>query len=272
MIRISTVTLCLALVAAYAHAQTIDAGKRQFQARCLSCHGEDGTGGARGVSIVGVARPRATSTEAVRDLIAKGIPNRGMPAFSISDEELDSIAAYVVSLMPSAHDTAAAIDSAPGNAAAGERFFAGKGNCTSCHMVRGRGGVLGPDLSNIGRDRTVAQIERALRDPGSAPPTAGLRGDGGAARGDAAAYRAVTVHLGDGGSIRGLAKNESPFDLQLLGVDGELHLLLKEQVAEVVREPSLMPKVDATPGEIRDLVAYLAGLGADPRANANTTL
>jgi alcohol dehydrogenase (cytochrome c) len=268
MIRVSTLTVCLAFVAAHAHAQTIDAGKRQFQARCVSCHGEDGTGGARGITIVDVPRPRATSKEAVRDLIARGIPNRGMPAFSISDEELDSIAAYVVSLMASATNTPAAIDSAPGNAAAGERFFAGKGNCTSCHMVRGQGGVLGPDLSNIGRDRTQAQIERALRDPGSAPLTAGLPGGAGAARGGTAAFRAVTVRLRDGRSIRGLARNESPFDLQLLGVDGELHLLVKEQVAEVVREPSLMPKVDATPGEMRDLVAYLAGLGADPLANA----
>ena len=47
-------------------------------------------------------------------------------------------------------------------------------------MVRGRGGVLGPDLSNVGRDRTPAQIEQALRDPGAAPASpAGRGGRGG---------------------------------------------------------------------------------------------
>ena len=103
----------------------------------------------------------------------------------------------------------------PGDPAAGERFFAGKGNCASCHMVRGRGGVLGPDLSNVGRDRRPAQIEQALRDPGAAPAApAGRGGRGG--RGAAPTYRAVTVRLRDGQTIRGIAKNESAFDLQLL--------------------------------------------------------
>ena len=46
-------------------------------------------------------------------------------------------------------------------------------------MVHGRGGILGPDLSAIGRDRRPAQIEQALREPG-APPEAG-RGRGRAA-------------------------------------------------------------------------------------------
>ena len=37
-------------------------------------------------------------------------------------------------------------------------------------------------------------------------------------------------------TLRGIAKNESAFDLQLLAVDGKLHLLSKDQVAEMVRE------------------------------------
>ena len=109
-------------------------------------------------------------------------------------------------------------------------------------MIRGRGGILGPDLSNVGRDRTVAQIEQALRDPG------GSR------------YRAVTVKLRNGQTLRGIAKNESAFDLQLLGTDAKLHLLLKDEVAEIVREKSLMPRIDATATETRDLVAYLSRL------------
>jgi len=142
----------------------------------------------------------------------------------------------------------------PGDAASGERFFGGKGNCTSCHMVRGRGGILGPDLSNIGHDRTAAQIERVLRDPGAMPVSA--------------AYRTVTVRLRSGETIRGVAKNESGFDLQLLDMDGKLHLLSKDRVAETVNEKTLMPELDASANEMSDLVAYLSSLTIDPNAKS----
>ena len=98
------------------------------------------------------------------------------------------------------------------------------------------------------------QIEQALRDPGTAPATGrGARGGG-----RAPSYPAVTVRLRDGQTIRGIAKNESAFDLQLLAMDGKLHLLLKDAVAEVVREKSLMPKVEATPDEMRNHLVYLS--------------
>src|SRR5215831_16248008 len=245
-----------------------DNGKRQYQALCVGCHGEDGSGGGHGPGFLDVRQPRATTREAVRDLILKGIPNGGMPAFKMPLDQADAIAAYVMTLKQPAGEAPEA-GAASGDATAGERFFTGKGNCTSCHMVRGRGGVLGPDLSNIGRDRRPAQIEQALRDPGSAPAApAGRGGRGG--RGAAPSYRAVTVRLHDGRTIRGIAKNESAFDLQLLATDGKLHLLSKDQVAEIVREKSLMPKVAATAEEMRDLVAYLSRFAIDP--NSRSTL
>jgi PQQ-dependent dehydrogenase (methanol/ethanol family) len=267
MIRISTLAICAALFGNQTSAQTPYAGRRPYQARCAGCHGEDGTGGGHGPNIVDVRRTRATSKDAVRDLILKGIPDGGMPAFQIPSEEADAIAVFVMALKMPAGDAAAAGEAAPGNPAAGERFFAGKGNCATCHMVRGRGGVLGPDLSAIGRDRRLAQIEQKLRDPDAAPSApAGRGGRGG--RAGTPTYRAVTVRMRNGQSIRGIAKNESAFDLQLLGMDGNLHLLSKDRVAEVVREKTLMPKVEASPDEMRDLVAYLSRLTADPNAKA----
>src|SRR5439155_18049998 len=98
---------------ASSRAQAIDSGRQQFLARCASCHGEDGGGGARGSKIVNVDQPRASSGEAVRDLIRRGIPNVGMPAFPLSDEELDSIATYVMSLRASAAKPPAAAEPTP---------------------------------------------------------------------------------------------------------------------------------------------------------------
>src|SRR5258708_7054820 len=85
----SKFVICAAFSLIWASAQTADAGKRQFQARCGGCHGDDGTGGGHGPNIIDIRQPRATSAEAVRELIRKGIPENGMPAFALPDAELD---------------------------------------------------------------------------------------------------------------------------------------------------------------------------------------
>src|ERR1022692_881970 len=96
MIRISTLAICVALFGNQTSAQTADASRRPYQVRCAGCHGEDGTGGGHGPNIVEVRRPRATSKNEVRDLILKGIPDGGMPAFQIPFEEADAIAVFVM--------------------------------------------------------------------------------------------------------------------------------------------------------------------------------
>src|SRR5436305_14298769 len=95
MTRVSILTTTM-LYAAAAAAQPAEVGKRQYQARCVGCHGEDGTGGGHGPNIVDVQRPRATSLEEMRNLILKGIPDRGMPAFPMPVAEADAIAAHVM--------------------------------------------------------------------------------------------------------------------------------------------------------------------------------
>jgi len=236
-----------------AKSQTASTGRKAYLARCVGCHGDDGTGGGHGPNIVDLSQPRGTSKSAVIHIILNGIPDQGMPAFKIPAAEADAIAAQVM-LLKSHPAGGATVAFAPGDPSAGERFFAGKGQCTRCHMVGGRGGVLGPDLSDLGQSRTPAQIEQALLDPGSQPQGGRRR------RGVTSSYRSVSVHLHNGATLEGLARNESAFDLQLLGVDGQLHLLLKDQIDKIDVEKSLMPKVDATPGELRDLLAYLSRL------------
>ena len=178
-----------------------------------------------------------------------------MPAFPVPDAELDAIVSYVSALKAPAADNPSA-----GDAMAGERFFTGKGNCSSCHMVRGRGGILGPDLSNLGRERKTPQIERAIREPGVRRKSTG--------EDDAQSFKAVSLRMRDGRTLRGLAKYESPFDLGVQSLDGRFHSISRAQVADITWEPSLMPKVQASAEELRDLLAYLTRLAADrsPRA------
>ncbi|MES1256930.1 MAG: PQQ-binding-like beta-propeller repeat protein [Acidobacteriota bacterium] len=242
-----------ALALALFSAVLLQAQKSRYIERCAGCHGEDGAGGGHGPPLIHLPQPRATTADAVRDVILKGIPEGGMPAFSIPAAEAGAIAEFVMTLKNPAGDPA--VTDTSGDASAGERFFNGKGDCGACHMIRGRGGILGPDLSGVGRTRTASQLEQALREPGSA-----ARGRG------RPEYRAVEVRLRSGRTLRGIAKNESAFDLQLLAMDGKLHLLEKRDVAAVVNEKSLMPRTDASPAELRDLVAYLSGLAFDANA------
>src|SRR5271168_3740030 len=128
MTRTLTLALGISLATPCALAQTPIDAKRQYQARCAGCHGEDGTGGGHGPSIVDARRPRATSQEAVRNLILNGIPDGGMPAFKISGQEAEAIASYVMTLKQPAAG-AAVSQATSGDAEAGRRFFAGMGNC-----------------------------------------------------------------------------------------------------------------------------------------------
>src|SRR5262249_56016795 len=62
-------------------------------------------------------------------------------------------------------------------------------------------------------------------------------------------------------AVRGFVRNESNYDLQLQSLDGKIHLLRRQEVAELVRETtSLMPELKANEEEARNLLAYLSRL------------
>jgi PQQ-dependent dehydrogenase (methanol/ethanol family) len=265
------------LLGPHARAQSAATGKQLFTASCAVCHGADGHGGPLGpnTNIVDVQDPRATSAEAVHNLIRSGIPAKGMPAYtSLTDAEIDSIAAYVMSLKaPATPATSALPVAVPGDVKAGFNYFMHEGKCASCHAIQGRGGVIGPDLTTVGRTRTAELIRQSLLNPGSLPPVAsggggrraGGGGGGGGGFGTApVSYAAATVKLRDGRTLRGALRSETNFDVQLMGLDGHLYLLSKDQAADITRETqSLMPKVQATPDQIQNLVAYLSQLRGD---------
>lgn len=229
--------------------QTILAGKKQFEAHCAGCHGVDGKGGEHGPNIVEARYPRTRLPEGFREIIRNGIPDFGMPAFQLPDEVLQQLVAFVVSM------TAPAMDSAvEGDVKAGEKFFFGKGNCSNCHMIQGRGGFIGPDLTSIARERKLSEIEQTLHNP-SVYATPG--------------YQVVSVHLRDGRTVRGLAKNETIYDLQLQTLDGQLYLLRRDDIMSESHEPkSLMPTVEASKEELQNLLAYLCQLSG-PKAGAS---
>ena len=240
---------CAALVgaalvgAAPLHAQAVAEGKTAFAARCAGCHGTNGTGGEVGPNITD-AGADTLFLRPLGDIITHGVPDDGMPAFALPKRELDALVAYITALR-----APAAAAPPAGNVAAGEHFYFGVGGCANCHTIRGNGSAIGPDLSNLGRERRLTRIAQALRQPGT---SVGSR------------YRVVSVTLRDGRTLRGMAKNESNYDLQLQDLDGEMHYLSKDDVTqEHYDSASLMPPVAAGPDTVRDLLAFLSRLTTD---------
>ena len=119
-------------------------GQKVYAQHCVGCHGADFRGTDQGPGLTGNPRVRRMSLQRLRNMIKSGIPNTGMPPSDLLAQDLDALAAFVRSL-----NSQAAESNVPGNPAAGERFFFGKGKCGSCHMIAGRGQPLGPDLSNL---------------------------------------------------------------------------------------------------------------------------
>src|SRR5262245_18721534 len=238
---------------------------------CVGCHGPGGAGGDRAPALVDSERLRTATDEEIKTIIKNGTPG-GMPPFSLPDVQVDQLVSLIRSHNLSAAETA-------GSAALiqpGEAVFFGAGNCASCHMVRGRGGSNGPDLSSIGSRSTAADINRWLDDPSA---QTGLRTT---ASCPSWAYcpdfqwRVVDVALRDGRTLRGFSRNWSERDLQLQTLDGRLQLLTsRDYVSVTPEEQSLMPPLRATTEERRALVAYLSsldGVRAGPLTTAAETV
>ena len=249
--------LTMLTVPAAARAQSnadIQAGKTIFSGLCVTCHGFDGTGG-NGPPL---DRPKlllAPTEAALRNIIAEGIPDRGMPRVRrVTDNEMRQLVAYVRSLGRTARPPV------NGNAQKGREQYARLG-CAGCHIINGDGGSLGPSLTEIGRLRGADYLRQAVLEPGAALPRGTLPVP---ARGYSE-YLPVRVVMKDGAEIRGVRLNEDLFTIQLRDTTGKIHSIRKTS-AELIRKEtgaSLMPsfKDRLAPAELNDLVAYLASLG-----------
>ncbi|MGD1071619.1 MAG: PQQ-binding-like beta-propeller repeat protein [Bryobacteraceae bacterium] len=237
--------LVLSALASLSVSAAPDAGSNPtlqlYAQRCSVCHGADAGGTDRGPALTGNRRLRARPVAEIANAIKNGTPG-GMPAFPLPEDQLSPLADYVRSL------NATAFEAKPqGDVAAGERFFFGAGKCDSCHTVGGRGGSNGPDLSSVARQMTLPELEQSLTDPSARI---------------AAGYAVVDVTLASGQSLRGFARSRGSHDLQLQTPDGRMHFLTDKEYTKIVtEEASMMPAVNASPDDQRNLVAWLSRLG-----------
>ena len=236
-------TIAALLFAAAAPSQapdtSLDRGARIFATTCASCHGLRGAGGDKGPALANNRALRARTAAEIRSIIQRGTP-AGMPAFPLQPAELDAITTYLRSLNTSAFELQPA-----GDTAAGEQFFFGKGQCATCHMVRGRGGLAGPELSNIGRQMTLPDLTTALADPSASIATG---------------YAIVSVRIPGRSSVRGFLRSEGNHALVLQTLDGRLQSIDRSGATITPDSASTMPPLTATPEERANLIAYLSRL------------
>ena len=231
-------------------------GASLFRANCSPCHGLNARGGGRGPDLTAGRWTHGSSDRAIFQTITQGVPGTEMPANSFEDSEAWALVAYLRSV------SVGASAPVPGNAANGERIFFGKAACAQCHMVRGRGGHLGPELTRVGAARSAGYLVESIRDPDK-DLSLGLS-DPNNHYGVPLEYEKVVAVARDGRRFVGVAKNEDAFSLQLLGQDDQLHLLMKKDLTDVRHERrSLMPAYGENMlnnDELRDLTAYLSSL------------
>ena len=248
-LRVLVHSSCLTLfLAPVAFAQTrpaagptdLASGRRVFDAQCAWCHGNGGDGGT-GPNLHGKLR-HATTLASIVDIITKGIPGTEMPSFRLTERETKQAATYVLSL------TRSSLKAGPGNAERGAALYQSSG-CGSCHVVEGNGGILGPELTDIGGRRGGVYLREAIVKPAASHPPGFL------------VVRAVPT---SGAEVRGVRVNEDVFWITIRDASGTVHTLQKSDLSRVDREleGTLMPSYESrlSAPQLDDLVAYLATL------------
>jgi putative heme-binding domain-containing protein len=141
-----------------------------------------------------------------------------------------------------------------GDAARGKALwdasFAGAAQCAKCHMVRGVGGQVGPDLSMIGKKASRENLFDSILDPSKAI---------------ADQYIQHQVQTGAGLTVSGLLVSDTLQAITLRDANGKDTAIPKGDIEGEVRKSktSLMPQdvvAALTADELVDLVTYMQTL------------
>jgi cytochrome c oxidase cbb3-type subunit 3 len=231
--------------------EQIATGRTRFAAQCGFCHGRDAAGGEGGADLT---RSSLVASDVRGDkivpLVRSGRPDKGMPAFTLSDQDLAAIVAFIHDQRAQAAEATGgrrAVDVADlqtGNAAAGRRYF--DTACGRCHSPAG-------DLKGIAtRYEGLPLLQRMLY-PGS----------GGRGAGPAPKPPAVRVTLRDGQVISGTLAYRDEFTISLTDANGWRRSWPASRVTYTL-EDRLEAHVEQlgkyTDEDMHDVLAYLQTL------------
>ena len=222
----------------------VKAGQLLFQQDCAFCHGRDAGGGETGPDLTG--SPLVASDvngSKIAAVVHQGRPQKGMPAFRLTDPEMNSIVAFIhyrkdeTDLHPGGRRRVEPADLQTGDVEAGKRYFNGTGGCASCHSPTG-------DLAGLAKRHVGLRLEERLLYPGGAKAK-------------------VTVTLQSGQTLSGNLAYRDEFTIGMLDQDGWYHSWPAASIKYKVDEPveahaELLGKY--TDDDIHNLMAYLQTL------------
>jgi putative heme-binding domain-containing protein len=142
-----------------------------------------------------------------------------------------------------------------------EVFFGDRAKCSQCHAFAGRGGNVGPDLSEI-RTKGRLHVYQSI-----AAPSAEIAPD----------YIPYTVAARDGRVVAGLVKAEGPDAIRVTDTNARTNTLKRDEIDQIRPSgTSIMPVGLAGavgPADMKDLIAYLMSGPAEnsPAAKSTTT-
>jgi mono/diheme cytochrome c family protein len=222
----------------------VDAGKSLFQQNCAFCHGRDTMGGETGPDLT---RSKLVLSDVAGDKISEvvrdGRPEKKMPAFNFSHQEVLGLAAFIHSQAAKAATQKGGrrgvdvADLQTGNVEMGKNYFNGAGGCAKCHSATG-------DLAGIASRYQGLQLEERMLYP---------RG----------AKSKVTVTLPSGQKVAGTLAYLDEFVVGLRDDTGTYRSWPVGHVKYVVDSPveahvEMFPKY--TDADIHNLMAYIQTL------------
>jgi cytochrome c oxidase cbb3-type subunit 3 len=181
--------------------EQIQAGELRFRSQCGFCHGRDAAGGETGPDL---SRSRLVAEDVRGDkigaVVRKGVPEKGMPPFDLSDTDMGAIVAFIhdqktkFEALGGGRRSVDAADLATGDAGAGRSYFNGAGGCSGCHSATG-------DLAGIAsRYQGLPLLQRMLYPKGEPEP----------------ARPKVTLTLASGKTIVAALSSEDEFSMTVL--------------------------------------------------------
>jgi len=221
-------------------------GQRYFERQCSRCHGFDAKGNDEtGAPDLTGTLSRASSDTGIFNVIREGVSGTAMlpVAAEVPDATVWQLVSYINSLR---YDPSLVV--LEGDADSGRRLFNGQADCSGCHMVGGRGGRLGPDLSRIGEDHRPEDLLDALVAPSADVDPR---------------WWTLRITGPDGIEREGFRMGEDSFAVRIMDAETQLWSFDKSDIQNYERiEESTMPSYDQrlTESELDDLVAYLFSL------------
>ncbi len=222
----------------------VTAGQSLFQQRCAFCHGRDAGGGETGPDLTGSKLVTDdVNGDKIGVVVRNGRPDKGMPAFNLSDQDIAALAAFIHDAKRKAETQQGGrrgvdvSDLQTGNVEQGKTYFNGAGGCAACHSPTG-------DLAGVATRYQGLKLEERMLYPQGAKATA-------------------TITLPSGQTYSGKLNYRDEFTIGLMDSNGWYHSWPLDKVKVTLDNPveahvKLLDKY--SDDDIHNLMAYLQTL------------